>query len=131
GPAATIERLKRIRHDFALTTPEVLEQIQKSVPDATLADLVRWREAGDLQFRVIDGEHRYYNRSVSNLFRFNHQAKARSKASTGKPAFDQTAHIAELVKLAKEAGEPDIFPISHHVKYKLAVKPGHPRLKPG
>ena len=54
--AIQLEILRRTRYDFALTGDEVLEQIQKSIADVTAADVDRWREAGDLQARVIDGE---------------------------------------------------------------------------
>lgn len=131
GPAAAIEKLHRIRHDFALTTPEVLNQIQQSVPDATLDDLVRWRDAGELQFRVIDGDIRYYRRAVSNLFRFLPDAQARMKSRPQRPAFDQTAHIADLVKIADETGQMDVHPIKFTFHHELVIKPGHPRLKPG
>ena len=75
--AIQLEILRRTRQDFGLTNDDVLKQIKESVPDATPADVDRWREAGDLQFRIIDGQTRYFQRAVSNLFRFNAEAKRR------------------------------------------------------
>src|SRR2546429_2931795 len=55
-PAIQLEILRRTRYDYALSDKDVLKEIKKNIPDATQADVDRWRTAGDLQFRVIDGE---------------------------------------------------------------------------
>jgi hypothetical protein len=76
-PAIQLEVLRRTRYDYALTDKDVLAEVKQSIPDATQADVDAWRKAGDLQYRMIDGEPRYFRRSVSNLFRFNADAKRR------------------------------------------------------
>jgi hypothetical protein len=129
--AIELERLRRIRHDFSLKTDEILQQIRQTVPDATLDDLCNWRDAGDLQFRVIDGQTRYFRRAVSNLFRFNAQARHRQQSPTPQSEFDLTALVAELVQHAESATESAIFPVKHHVRYALNVKAEHPRLRAG
>ena len=60
GPAVQIEILRRVRRDFALTNEQVLAEIKKTVPDATQKDVDHWRESGGLQYRMIDGEPRYF-----------------------------------------------------------------------
>src|SRR4051812_21790797 len=62
-PAIQLEVLRRTRYDYAWTDKDVLEEVKKEIPDAAQADVDRWREAGDLQFRVIDGENQYFRRS--------------------------------------------------------------------
>src|SRR5437660_10908072 len=47
-PAIQLEVLRRTRNDFALTDKEVLEEVKQSIPNATQADVDRWRKAGDL-----------------------------------------------------------------------------------
>src|SRR5262245_1781355 len=64
GPAIQLEVLRRTRYDYALTDKDVLAEVRKNIPEATEADVEQWRKAGDLQFRVIDGENRYFRRSV-------------------------------------------------------------------
>jgi transglutaminase-like putative cysteine protease len=36
-----------------------------------------------------------------------------------------------LVRLSESADDPEIYPVKHNVHYELAVRAGHPRLKPG
>jgi len=130
-PAIQLEVLRRTRHDFALTNEQVLAEIKKSVPDATQPDIERWREAGDLQSRTIDGEPRYFTRAVSNLFRFNKEAKRRQMKPEAEKKFNTTALVEKLVKLSEASDDPQVCPVRHHVKYELAVHAGHPRVQPG
>ena len=130
-PAVQLEVLRRTRHDFALTNEQVLAEIKQNVPDATQQDVDRWREAGDLQFRTIDGEPRYFTRAASNLFRFNQEAKRRQVKPEAEKKFNTTALIETLVKLSEASDDPQVYPVQHHVKYELAVHAGHPRVKRG
>src|SRR3990172_6261833 len=54
--ATRLEILRRTRQDFRYTDKDVLAQLKTSIPDVTQEDIDRWREAGDLQARTIDGE---------------------------------------------------------------------------
>ncbi|HOW17564.1 MAG TPA: hypothetical protein PLC79_00895, partial [Phycisphaerae bacterium] len=63
-----IEILRRIRLEYSMTESRMLEKLRKSIPDVTVADVRRWRDAGELQHRVLDGEVLYWEREPSNLF---------------------------------------------------------------
>lgn len=127
------ENMRRIRRDYRLDADALLAKIQKSIPDATAEDLERWRERGELQFRVIDGQVCYFAREPSNLLRFSEDAKARRTRTV--PAanadFNLPRHIARLLARAENAQDPEVFPVRHHVTYTLRVNEGHPRVKPG
>jgi transglutaminase-like putative cysteine protease len=133
SPAAIqLEILRRTRHDFSLTPQDVLRQIKESVPDASPADVERWREAGDLQARTIDGQTRYFRQAVSNFFRFNQEARQRRASDKeDENKFDLTAHARELVRLSEAAAGAEVYPVKHRIVYELAVNKGHPRAKPG
>jgi transglutaminase-like putative cysteine protease len=130
--AIQLEILRRTRHDFSLSEEGVLSELKQSIPDATAADIDRWREAGDLQARMIDGEYRYFRNAVGNLFRFNADARARRKfGSIPEKKFKLDALLEELVTLAETADSVEVYPVKHNVRYELAVKRGNARLKPG
>jgi hypothetical protein len=130
-PAIQLEVLRRTRFDFALTDKDVLAEIKQNIPDATQADVDRWRKAGDLQYRVIDGENRYFRRAVGNLFRFNAEAKRRQKNPTVEKKFNLNGLVEEIVKLSDESGSPEVYPVKHHIRYTLSVHADHPRVKEG
>jgi len=127
------EQMRRIRHDYRLSADELLAKLQRSIPDVTAADIARWRDRGELQHRVIDGEVRYFAREPSNLFRFCDEAKSR-RIVAPPPAsddFDLPRHIEHLLAVADAAGQAEVYPVRHRVTYTLRVKEGHPRIKPG
>lgn len=131
-PAIQLEILRRTRQDFRYSEAQVLAQLKRDIPDVTPGDINRWREMGDLQARIIDGEHRYFRSAVGNLFRFN--AEARSRRTRTPPSdkdFDIDSLIAELVTLAESSDSPMVYPVKHHIRYVLAVNKNHPRLRPG
>ncbi|MBK9118326.1 MAG: serine hydrolase [Phycisphaerales bacterium] len=140
--AVALEVLRRIRLDYALAPEALLERIRRSVPDATAADIERWRASGALQHREIDGQVRYFGREPGNLFRFTPEAAAR-RTPVPPPAsakFDLPAHLARLLVAARdERGLSDrpnrqaglTYPVHHRVTYEVRVPEDHPRVKPG
>ena len=71
------ERMRRMRLDFTLDATAVRERIRTHVPDLGEDEFQRWDSAGLIERLDIDGEPRYFNRSVSNLFRLSPEAAAR------------------------------------------------------
>jgi hypothetical protein len=126
------EIIRRTRQDFRVSAREVLEQIKQSIPDATEADLDKWREAGVLQHRLIDGDVRYFRSAAGNLFRLSEEArKRRSKPPAAEKKFDLDSLIRELVALADKSDSDLVYPVHHRVNYTLAVNDDHPLVKPG
>jgi hypothetical protein len=130
--AIQLEILRRTRHDFPHSQEEIIAQLKQSIPDIRQEELDRWRERGDLQARTIDGEHRYFREAVSNLFRASGEARRRRAVTPPPPKkFNLTGLVEELVHLSASSGSDEIYPVKHNVRYELAVKKGHPRIKPG
>lgn len=132
-PAIQLEVLRRTRYDYALTDNDILAEIKKEIPDATQADVDRWRKAGDLQFRTIDGQTRYFRRTAGNLFRVNEEAKKRQKQAKkdATKKFNTTSFVKKLVQLSESSESPEVFPVKHVIYYTLTLHPDNPRLKPG
>src|SRR3954469_7546807 len=130
-PAIQLEVLRRTRYDFALSDKDVLAELKQSIPDATQADVDRWRKSGDLQYRVIDGENRYFRRAVSNLFRFNAEAKHRQQHATAEKKYNTRALVEKLVNLAESSDSPEIYPVKHRVHYEITVHDKQPLVKEG
>jgi transglutaminase-like putative cysteine protease len=130
-PAIQLEVLRRTRYDFALTDKDVLAELKQNIPDATQADVDHWRKNGDLQSRVIDGENRYFRRAVSNLFRFNAEAKRRQQHAAAEKKYNTRALVEKLVSLAEASDSPEIYPIKHRVHYEITVHDKQPLLKNG
>jgi transglutaminase-like putative cysteine protease len=132
------ERLRRLQRDFRVTPEELREKLSESIPEVTLDQIERWREMGDLQHMMVDGELRYFRREPVNLFRFSEEArelrdatqKAREKsapeqdpAAKASEEFTVEGHIAELLKIAREQGHGIIHPVKLRVRHTITVSP--------
>ena len=135
-----LEIIRRIRREYSLTPEDLLARVKRSLPDVTLDDLTRWREAGQVRFRMIDGQLRYFRREPSHMFRFCPEAierlEARSPGSSPaarskKVQGNLIAHLEQIVAAAGKADGPEVLPIRHRVTFKLTVSPNRPGAKAG
>jgi len=78
-----IEVMDRIRKDFRRTRDEILTSLKKYYPDLSDEMLLSWEKDNSLEMKVIDGEKRYFNNAVPNLFRINEDAKIHQKKLEG------------------------------------------------
>lgn len=120
-----IEKMQRIRKDFTLRADDVLEYIRKYYPDASKAKLEEWRQDGTLEYKIIDGEIKYFNRSHGNLFRVNKDAKNRKIElegdDPGEPTNFLSKHIPLVVKKVKENKINRVMPVKMKLNYTLTV----------
>jgi hypothetical protein len=79
-----LEKMNRIRKEFALNVQDVKKSLAKYYPDLTDSMLVTWEEDKQLEMRIIDGEKRYFKRGVNNFFRLNSEAKELKETIDGK-----------------------------------------------
>ena len=63
-----LDRLDRIRKDYKLTKEALFKELKDSVKDVTAEEFERWIAEGRFDVREIDGEPRFMNSSVSNLY---------------------------------------------------------------
>jgi transglutaminase-like putative cysteine protease len=121
-----IERLERIKKDFTKSGAEVVDYIKKYIPDVTDKDIERWEKEKSLEYMIIDGQKKYFNRAASNLFLINKEAKKiKQEKEKGKPKepqlYNRLQGVREIIKLAKEAGGKYLKPTRVRIKYSLAV----------
>jgi hypothetical protein len=72
-----LERLRRVRFDYSLRKEDALALLKQEVRDFSEEDLRKWIEDGSIDFRLIDGEERFFRSFIPNLFRFNEDARKR------------------------------------------------------
>jgi hypothetical protein len=130
------EIIRRTRREYSQDPAELLAAIQKKIPDATAADLERWRIAGQAQARVIDGTVKYFNREPVNLFRFSDEAKKRRDANATTRAADVKAwtlvkHLSHVIQEAQNTGRSEVVPIRHRITFKVTVDANRPGAKAG
>jgi transglutaminase-like putative cysteine protease len=127
-----LETIRRLRRDYSLDLPGLAERLRKSIPDVTADDVRKWQEAGEAQYRVLDGQVAFFIREPSNIFRFCEEAKRRRAARTatqpgGEPDKESRSrqelikHLVQVIDAAKSSGRSEVVPLSHHIVYTLTV----------
>ncbi|HEV2970615.1 MAG TPA: beta-L-arabinofuranosidase domain-containing protein [Pirellulales bacterium] len=126
------EVIERIRVAYTTDADAMLAKLKQSIPDVTAEDLERWRKAGQLQSRTIDGRVWYFNREPANLFRFCDEAiRRRTPAADKKPAWRLEDHLARVIAATKDGTGPEVVPIRQRITYSLTVPASAPGFKPG
>lgn len=121
------ERMRRIRLDFSLDSAAARERVRAQVPDLREDEFQRWDAAGLIERLDIDGEPRYFNRSVSNLYRLSPEAAARRAPPV--PPFTQGPyetlhrHHRDVVQVAKATSSTSALPRRVRITHRIAVKP--------
>ncbi|MBM4088777.1 MAG: hypothetical protein FJ276_05010 [Planctomycetes bacterium] len=134
GPYETeLEIIRRIRLDYSLTQDGLLKKLREAIPDVATADIDRWRDQGQLQYRTIDGHVCYFKSEPRNLYRFCEEAQARRRRAPARAGweFSLTDHLVRLITLAEQSDDPSVFPVKHRIKYQLAVNKDRPQVKQG
>ena len=58
----------RIRKDFTMTPEEGIRQIKQRMPNATDAQIAKWKRDRKIEYMVIDGKEWWFRKSVRNLW---------------------------------------------------------------
>ncbi len=121
-----IELMDRIRKDFRKTRSEVLNDLKKYYADLTDEMLLNWENDKSLEMKIIDGEKRYFNNAVPNLFRINKEAKKQKDKVDGIKLGSLDVFLEDYIPKVVEAASKDeryVLPIKMKIKYSLTVKP--------
>lgn len=122
-----IELMDRIRKDFKRTREQVVDALKKYYPNLTDEMLLAWEKDKSLEMMIIDGEKRYFNNAVPNLFRINKEAKKHKEVIEVSKRDDLDIflenYIPKIVERAIEKIERYIYPVKMKIKYSLTVKP--------
>ncbi|MDP4115710.1 MAG: transglutaminase domain-containing protein [Bacteroidota bacterium] len=77
------DRMNRVRLDFKKTEKDIKTALVKYYPKLSEGQIQKWEKEKSLEVMVIDGEKRYFNNAVPNLFRINKGAKETRIAKDG------------------------------------------------
>jgi len=122
-----IELMDRIRKDFKLTRDQALNSLKNYYPDLSDEMMISWEEDNSLEMKIIDGEKRYFNNSVPNLFRINKIAKNQKEKMEGNKLDDLQVflenYIPKVIETTAESNQRYVLPVKMKIEYSLTVKP--------
>src|SRR5664280_2403397 len=117
---------ERINIDFSLTEDQIVKQIEKLSGPISSVEKSAWEKEGWLEFRMIDGEKKYFKRAASNLMLIKkfHEQKEKSQSETWKdPAMIfRLNHTGEVLKSSDSQSRP-VVPVKMNISYTITIHP--------
>jgi hypothetical protein len=117
---------ERIALDFSLTEDQIIERLNKSKVSYSASDMALWGKMNWLEWRMINGEKRYFNRAASNLvlvkeFNLNNPARDSSIAGNKEIIF-RRKHTGNIINASLSNSLP-VVPVTMRIEYTITVKP--------
>lgn len=116
---------RRVSLDFNKSKDDVIKWIQDHQGfTPTGKQLDAWEESGILEFRIINGEKRYFRNAAPNIFRVDSEARklikspVKSAEAGAKKTLDN--HLDEI-SLSETSGKYLLPEVTTHMKYSLTV----------
>jgi transglutaminase-like putative cysteine protease len=120
-----IDMADRINTDFSLTESEVTARLKRDFMGYAEKERIEWENKNWLEFRVINGEKRYFNRALSNLklILVHHQSR---QSEDSLHAIDPQSQLRldytrKVINSATDGRA--VSPVKMKVHYRLTVKP--------
>jgi len=116
---------RRIEIDFPLNEEMVTAQLQKRFGDKfSEEEMKQWEENGWLEYRIINGEKRFFSRAASNLVllsRFHLDRSGRDSAYVGdKNLVFRKAHTQSIIRESEKQATP-VVPVEMKITYTITV----------
>jgi hypothetical protein len=116
----------RIRLDFSLSREEIMERIERTAGEGSDEDITSWENKRWLEYRIIDGRKRYFNRAASNLLllrEFYEGNDSRSAAADMDPdMLLRLKHTEQILRSAGSDTKPAV-PVNMIITFTLTVQP--------
>ena len=111
---------ERIGLDFSITEEQVISRLNKSLGSFSPADKSLWEKTNWLEWRIINGEKRYFNRAASNLVLlkdFNlFKAKRDTNIAREKDIIFRKNHTESILKVSGLQSLP-VVPVDMKIEY--------------
>jgi hypothetical protein len=120
-----MERMDRIEKDFDKSPEDVVEFIRTYIPNVGDKDISRWEAEKSLEYMMIDGQKRYFDRAARNLFRIDKSCRniwaEKHPAQNNNRKFNLDGHIREIMNAVEKEGNRYVKPIRMRILYTITV----------
>lgn len=117
---------ERIALDFPFTEDQVDRQLIEKIGNFTQEEKAEWEKKNWLEWRIIEGEKRYFSRAVSNLklLKSFYQSRAeRDTLEASDPEIINRKKQTQLIINASERRPEPVIPVNLTINYTITVDP--------
>lgn len=115
----------RIEREFALTEADVIDRLSPYFSDSITIYMEKWEKDKSLEYRLINGQKRFFKNAIPNLFRLDEFAKNTKDKLSGKTTDYLKRfcldHTSQLISESKGSGELT-HPVECILSYSISVK---------
>jgi len=116
----------RIKLDFPVNEEQVKSEIEKKTGNYSDMNKSFWEENGWLEWRLIDGEKKYFKRAVSNLVLlkrfYERKDEWLSDIANDPHMINRMNHTEDVIKASGNQSNP-VLPVKMKITYTLTVHP--------
>ena len=116
---------ERIALDFSLSGEQIISKLKMNINSFSPEDKASWEKLNWLEYRIIDGEKRYFKRAASNLILIKnfHLDRANSDSLTAKKVniIYRKNHTESIIK-ASASGAFPVVPVEMKIDYTITVR---------
>jgi len=98
--------IKSVQNEYQLTYDDIFNKLKTKILDLSKVDVEKWKEDYSLEYYIIDGQERYYNNCIFDLFQVNKEAAERAKVPERK-AYDASEYPLETINAFETKSEFD------------------------
>ena len=117
---------ERVGLDFSISEDQIDNQIERLIGPVSSEAKSDWEKKGWLEWRIIDGEKKYFNRAASNLLlikKFHEQKKERILEIANTPEMIFRLNHTEQVYKASASQNKTAVPVKIKITYTITVHP--------
>jgi transglutaminase-like putative cysteine protease len=115
---------ERIELDFPFNETEIDQELNKRIGQFTSEEKSKWEKTNWLEWRIINGEKRYFNRAPSNLGlirSFYTERSRRDSLDATDPEIEyRKKHTQSIIKASENLPEP-VIPVNMTINYTITV----------
>ena len=124
--ADSLEQIaQRIYLEFPVSDRDEMNQLKKRLETVTSEDVRNWEQKGWLEYKIIDGDKKYFKRAASNLVLLKnfHEQKEKTFLESSKQP-DLMFRLNHTQKVLDEAGENSkpVVPVRMRVTYTITLQ---------
>ncbi len=115
---------ERIALDFPFTESDIDQQLKERIENFTTEEKTEWEKKNWLEWKIINGEKKYFTRAVSNLAlirSFNLDRPLRDSLEAADPEIVYRKKHTQAIIRASENNTDPVIPASMTINYTLTV----------
>jgi hypothetical protein len=116
----------RVQLDFPFSEDQIDQQLMKMAGKFTPEEKAEWEKKNWLEWKIINGEKRYFSRAVPNLFLiksfWQNRAERDSLEASDPEIISRRRHTQSIIAASDPVAEP-VVPVDMTINYTLTVEP--------